>query len=139
MRYVSIMSLHPSIAPTPRNFAHTNQSNPNTTWGGKYERQCMLVTKLFDWRFSLLTPALSSLFQKHLSNWHNFSIGGDKVEHVAWQLQYDACPNAPGKVLIWMGTNNIKNNNSSLADEGRHAAPMVCNIIDNHSTKSPHS
>ena len=78
------MFLHPSIAPTPRNFAHTNQSNPNTTWGGKFERQCMLATKpdnnflIGDSHLERLSrPALSSLFQQHLSNWHNFGIGGD--------------------------------------------------------------
>ena len=143
MRYVSIMFSHPSIAPTPRNFAHINQSNPNTTWGGKFERQCMLATKpdknflIGDSHLERLSrPALSSLFQQHLSNWHNFGIGGDRVEHVAWRLQHGACPDAPGKVLLWMGTNNIKNNNSK---ELETIANTICNTVSFISNKFPQS
>ena len=80
----------------------------------------------------LSRPALSSLFQQHLSNWHNFGIGGDRVEHVAWRLQHGACPDAPGKVLLWMGTNNIKNNNSK---ELETIANTICNTVSYISNK----
>ena len=127
---------NPSLSPTPRSFNHINKSNNLLTWGGKFESHCttslLLPPKsnilLGDSHFERLSrPAHSSLLQVHLSDWVNFGIGGDRVEHVAWRALHGSCPEEPANILLWMGSNNI--NAAATFSNIRSTANTITNTV----------
>ena len=126
----------PSFFPYPRSFAHINRSNPSTTWGGKYESQCVssincppcsnILLGDSHWE-RLARPAHSSLLQDHLPDWINLGIGGDRAEHVAWRALYGSCPDAPANIILWVGTNNLKN--TMTQKEITSTANTIINLV----------
>ena len=117
---------HPTIEPSPRRFHHFNHSNPSSSWGDKFELQCVhsnspkqinfLIGDSHIERLSSL-PALSSLFQRHFSGWLNHGIGGDRIENVAWRLAHGSAPSNPGKAILCMGTNNLRGGKQPKAEQ----------------------
>ena len=136
--------INPCLSPTPRSFNHINLSNNSLTWGGKYELQCVASITLHPGSNVMLgdsnlerlsRPALSSLLQAHFPNWVNFGIGGDRVEHVTWRALHGSCPDAPDNILLWMGSNNLRNVSSSK--DAKTIANSIINSVRSLLIRNP--
>ena len=114
-----------TIDPSPREFCHTNRSNPSLSWGDKYERHCIAGTNpekqdvlIGDSHLERLSrPALSTLSQNRFASWTNCSIGGDRAEHILWRVQHGGFPSNPRRAVLCSGSNNIRNGSHKHATQ----------------------
>ena len=121
--------MSPFLEPTPRDFAHTNRSNPSICWGGKFEKHCIagvsparqncLVGDSFIERLAT-RPDLLPLHHEYFPNWLNLGIGGDRAQHAQWRIDHGGFPDNPGRVLYMCGSNNIRSSNSKEASAIAH-------------------
>ena len=110
-----------SLPPRPRDFNNLPKSNRQLSWGGKFEQQCVrcntpdelncLVGDSFAERLGWCPPLLP-LYQSRFAGYVNLGCGGDKAENVLWRLQHGALPENPGQVLLFSGSNNLRDANS---------------------------
>ena len=104
----------------PRSFNHVNKSNPQLTWGSKYELHCLqslenvpLNCMIGDSHIERLSrPLLLPLSQAMLRGWRNYAIGGDKAEKVLWRVKNGGFAANPQKVIVMSGSNNLDTGNS---------------------------
>ena len=118
--------------PSPRDFSHTNLSNPSLSWGDKFERHCLagcdpgkqnvLIGDSFLERLS--RPSLLPLSQEYLPGWTNLGIGGDRAQHLHWRIHHGGFPANPGRAIYSCGTNNIK------TDSSKECAKIANTILD---------
>ena len=132
---------NPSFSPSSRSFAHHNLSNPNISWGGKFERHCLLGLTSSSQNFligdssieRLSRPALLPLAQAKLPGWTNYGIGGDHAQNVWWRLQHGGMPENAGKCIISIGSNNIRSNNHKHCQKIANTILSTASyLLDNH-------
>ena len=134
--------MSPFLEPTPRDFAHTNRSNPSICWGGKFEKHCIagvsparqncLVGDSFIERLAT-RPDLLPLHHEYFPNWLNLGIGGDRAQHAQWRIDHGGFPDNPGRVLYMCGSNNIRSSNSKEASAIAHTIlATITNIQSAH-------
>ena len=108
------------FTPETRSFNHVNLSNPQSSWGAKFESHCVagLATRttnflIGDSTFERMSRRhLLPLTQAKLPGWLNCGIGGDRAQHIQWRLLHGGSPENPGKCILAMGSNNIRTGNS---------------------------
>ena len=134
-----------SLDPTPRDFSHTNISNPSRSWGDKFESHCLaganpsrkncLIGDSFVERLGT-RPALRLLCQEYFPDWENYGIGGDRTQHVQWRVDHGGYPERPGKTVYMCGSNNLKTCNTK---EASTIANSILATIRNLQTMHPSS
>ena len=132
---------NPIFSPIPRSFYHFNYSNPDISWGDKFEGQCIEGLCPDPTNFligdshieRLFRPRLLNFTQDRLPGWNNCGIGGDKIQHVLWRLRHGGMPVNPNKMIFSAGSNNlIKNNLNNCAQIANTIMASVNFLLTNY-------
>ena len=131
---------NPTFGPIPRSFNHFNHSNPDISWGDKFEGHCIKGLCPDPTNFLIGDSSIERFFHPHLFNftqgqlpgWSNCGIGGDRIQHILWRMRHGGMPVNPNKIIFSAGSNNLTNNSKNCTQIANTIIESVNFLLNNH-------